>query len=346
MEIWHDWQISPNNGWHGAERLDGSATLIVPVRNNVTGSLELFYVGVNGALFHNGQTSPGGPLWAGETEIPTSSDGVRQFPGGSLAVGQNGDGRWELLSIGASYQLYHRSQMSPGGTWADETAFPGETATSIAVGQNADSRLELFYIGTDLEQLYHKWQTSPGGNWTDKNSFPGDSASFIAVVLNPNRCLELFYIGTNSHLYHRWQMSPNGARAKMTGQARPRFPVIAPPPLRWGRTRTVAWSFFTSGLTVASTIDGRRLWAGARAKTTGRARSCFPVLLMALSLVALSPLRWDRTRTVAWSFFTPHPSVVSSIDGRRLRTGGRAKTTGLARPRFPVSVTKCAFPNR
>src|SRR2546421_241660 len=108
----------------------GEATLILPVRENMTRRVGLFFIWVDGALYHNQQAAPGGN-WTGQTDIPTSSDGVRQ-----MAVGQNADGRLELLSIGHSAQLYHRSQMSPGGNWTDETALPASNAYYPAVGQN------------------------------------------------------------------------------------------------------------------------------------------------------------------------------------------------------------------
>jgi hypothetical protein len=117
-----------------------------------------------------------------------------------MAVGLNVGGRWELLSVGHSAQLYHRSQMSPGGNWTDEAAFPGDSAYSIAVGQNADGRLELFY--TNPNGFHHRWQTSPGGgpsqnDWAEETEFPGFSGvltSAPVVVRNADGRLEVFYV--------------------------------------------------------------------------------------------------------------------------------------------------------
>ena len=340
MEIWHDWQISPNNGWNGAERLDGAAALIVPARNDVTGRLELFYVGDNGALFHNGQTSPGGPLWTGETEIPTSSDGVRQIGKGPMAVGQNGDGRWELLYIGASSQLYHRSQMSLGGNWTDETPFPGNMADSVAVGQNADSRLELFYTGTD-QHLYHRWQMSPGGNWTDQTPFSGDSANVIAVVLNPNRCLELFYIGTDQHLYHRWQTSPNGGPSNNDWTGETPFSDDSANVIAVGQNADGRLELFYIGTDDRFYHRWQLSPGGGPSKNDWSGEFSLPGAIAGVEIsIAGSGQNADGRLEF---FFTPRLPVVSSIDGRRLRVVGRATTTGLARARFPLSVTKCAL---
>jgi hypothetical protein len=217
ITIGHNWQTAPDNGWHGEEPLGGNGRLILPMRNNVTGCLELFYTAPNGALYHNQQVSPGGS-WAGETEILTSSDGVRQ-----VAAGQNADGRWELLSTGVTGQLYRRSQTSLDGNWTDESAFPGDSASLLSVGRNADGRLELCYIGTD-SNLYHRWQVPPGGNWTDETSFSGDRATSIVMGENADGRLELFYIGTNQNLYHRWQTSPNGGPSQNDWTGETPFP--------------------------------------------------------------------------------------------------------------------------
>jgi hypothetical protein len=198
----------PHWDWSGpAEFINDSAQQIAVARN-ADGRLEMFYVGTNGDLYHNWQTTPGG-AWAGETQF--TGDSARQ-----IAVAQNQDGLLEIFYVGSDYMLYHNRQLTPaipGGKWAGETAFSGHGATQVAVAQNADGRLEIFYIGyigNNLD-LYHNWQTAVNStDWAGEAWFPGDSGLQVSAGQNADGRLEIFYVGTNNDLYHHWQTTPGG----------------------------------------------------------------------------------------------------------------------------------------
>jgi hypothetical protein len=51
-------------------------------------------------------------------------------------------------------------QTSPGGAWAGEARFIGDSAKQIAVGRHSDGRLQIFYVGVH-NNLYVNWQGTP-----------------------------------------------------------------------------------------------------------------------------------------------------------------------------------------
>jgi Zn-dependent metalloprotease len=163
------------------------------------GRLEVFYIGTDGALHHNWQTTAGGG-WNGD--VP---------PGGhakQLAVGVNRDGRLELFYIGTDDALYHNWQTTAGGGWSGEAPLGGH-AKQLAVGVNNDGRIEVFYAGTN-DALYHNWQITPGGGWNGEVPLAG-SAKQLAGGVNRDGRLEPCYIGTDDALYHNWQTTAGGS---------------------------------------------------------------------------------------------------------------------------------------
>lgn len=192
--------------WSGETPFVGDSALAVVVARNADGRLEIFYIGTNNQLYHNWQTTPGGPTWSGETSFPGDS-------AKDIAVGQNMDGRLEIFYIGINGTIYHNWQTTPGGsTWFGETAFTGDRAQHIAVGQNYDGRVEIFYIGTQ-GHLLRNVQTTPGStSWAGETAFAGDSAKQVTVGRNMDGTLEIFYVGTNNNLYHNRQTSANSTQ--------------------------------------------------------------------------------------------------------------------------------------
>jgi hypothetical protein len=95
------------NLWHGQIPLGGSADQIA-VGQNADGRLEIFYVGTNGDLYHNWQTSADALVWAGQTRF--ANDSAQQ-----IAVGQNADGRLEIFYVGTNGDLYHNWQTRATG---------------------------------------------------------------------------------------------------------------------------------------------------------------------------------------------------------------------------------------
>jgi surface antigen len=92
-------------------------------------------------------------------------------PGLPTALARNRDGRLELFGIGLLGELYHRWQLSPGGSWSAWSRMSG-TVSSLAAATNADGRLQLFGVGLHGE-VYHRWQLSPGGSWSSWSRMDG-----------------------------------------------------------------------------------------------------------------------------------------------------------------------------
>jgi hypothetical protein len=84
--------------------------------------------------------------------------------GGTASLARNKDGRLELFAVGLAGEVFHRWQVSPGGTWSSWARLDG-TVSSMAAETNADGRIELFAVGT-AGDVYRRAQVSPGGNWS------------------------------------------------------------------------------------------------------------------------------------------------------------------------------------
>lgn len=146
--------------WHGEIALGGSAAQIA-VGQNANGALHIFYIGVNGDLYHNWQLARGTNNWAGETKF--AGDIATQ-----ITVAQNFGGELEIFYVGTNGQLYHNRQTAPNSlTWIGETEFATfnnsfNHVKQVAVVQSNNGFLWIFYIGDD-NGLYYDVQTAPGG---------------------------------------------------------------------------------------------------------------------------------------------------------------------------------------
>jgi len=172
----------------------------VEVGRGADGTLELFYVGTNDALYHNRQASPGGTVWSGQELF--SRNGAKQ-----ITVVLDSIGKLELFYIASDNKVYHNRQDSAGSSsWEGQVPLAGISAKQIVAAVNTEGLIEVFYVGTN-SGLYHISQNSTGSitDWGAPVPFAGDSAEQIAVAANQDGRLELFYVGTNSKLYHNWQ---------------------------------------------------------------------------------------------------------------------------------------------
>lgn len=209
--IYHNWQKTPGGTWNGEAplplaplglRSDGftqiGAAQRLCVGLNKNGTLEVFYIGSDYLIYHNWQTSPGGPWWGGahgETPLAPGA-GSRAVAGTTIGDAQqvtvavNQSGALEIFYIGRDNNLYHNWQTTPGGPWNGEAPLGG-SAKYITVGQNKIGTLEVFYVGMD-DQLYHNWQTTPGGSWHGQ-ALLGGTARQVCVGRNKSGALEVFY---------------------------------------------------------------------------------------------------------------------------------------------------------
>jgi hypothetical protein len=161
--LWHIWQTAPGGTWGPWSDLGtpaGVASLGSPaVAQNADGRLEVFVFGIDGAVWHLWQTSPGG-AWS-------DWDTLGGQPGAGPAVGQNADGRLEVfvednVPAGA-HAAWHRWQVSPGGAWVSASADwqshgPAEATTAVGISP----------VGVLLAAgATGVWQSADsGGSWT------------------------------------------------------------------------------------------------------------------------------------------------------------------------------------
>ena len=176
--------------------LDMAMTATPAVVRDSGGSLRVFTIGDDGALWHIRQLTPGG-AWSSWSSLGGRID--------MLTVSQNKDGRLEVFARGTNKGLWHIWQIASGG-WSEWASLGGQI-DMLTVGQNKDGRLEVFARGTD-GALWHVWQLSPGGAWSSWSSL-GGRIDMLAVGQNKDGRLEVFARGTDRALWHIWQTSPN-----------------------------------------------------------------------------------------------------------------------------------------
>jgi hypothetical protein len=172
---------------------------------NEDGRLEVFAVGIDGALYHRYQTSDGGP-WNSNWE---SLGG--QIVGNPTVV-KNVDNRLQVFAVRASdHALIYKTQASPGNSeqWSKWSSIRGQhLITDVSVASNYDGRLEVFALAKG-NNLVHSSQVSPGGDrWTGWESLGRNNivSRPTAVSTNDGR-IEVFGIGPDGALKHRSQTS-------------------------------------------------------------------------------------------------------------------------------------------
>lgn len=195
----HDWQLSPNGDWHGAERLCSDATCggactAVDVGRNQDGTLEVFYATGDGTLLHDWQTVANGD-WHGAETLPGRAVEVR--------VGSNADGRLEVFFRDPIGLVWHDWQTTPNGQWHGLESL-GARARRIDVAKNRDGRLELFFVDGD-GNVKNLFQASANGDWGTDDEVLGEHTTDFAIGQNQDGRLELFYWGKGEDVWHNWQ---------------------------------------------------------------------------------------------------------------------------------------------
>jgi hypothetical protein len=146
--------------------------------------------------------------------ITSEPNGVTVHMGGERpAVGQNDNGgRLEVFQWGTDGALWHKWQLTPGGSWSGWTSLGGALSGPPVVVSNDDRRLEVFARGTD-GGLWHIWQLAGGGStgWSTWASLGGVFRSNPSVTNNVDGRLEVFVRGADNAIYHRYQLRPGGS---------------------------------------------------------------------------------------------------------------------------------------
>jgi hypothetical protein len=113
--VWHDYQTTPGGNWNGWSTIDTSEKSVsgqAPcVGVDQSGALEIFMNSLNGHVYRNWQTTPGGG-WNSWTDMGGGGGNLTRF----WAVTQaNGD--LEVFVVGGGNAVWTDSQNSPGGSW-------------------------------------------------------------------------------------------------------------------------------------------------------------------------------------------------------------------------------------
>ena len=220
-ELWHIWQMSPNNGWSNWSSLGSPPNKGLNgkvVGRNQSGQLEVFAVDSSGQIVHIAQTSPNDG-WGTWTQLGFITKNVD-----SLAVGISENGQQEVYAVTPpDGEILHIAQTSPNNGWGTWTSLgsPGTVPQGLAVGINADGRQEVFAPNEIDETLVHIWQVRPSNGWSTWASLGGPPAALprlqqVAVGHNKRRHgsnqdgrLEVFAVSADGALWHIWQASPN-----------------------------------------------------------------------------------------------------------------------------------------
>lgn len=176
----------------------------IAVAASTDGRAELFYIGMNGAVYHQWESTPGGGISNWEALGGFAKE---------IAAARSGN-LWEVYVVGGDNAIYRATQSNH--TWQ---RMSGTWAYAVAAATSRDGRVELFHIASG-RNIYHAWQSSPGsgfGAWDDM----GGWATALGASSVGNGEFEVFHIGGNNTIWrqapwshtHGWQqMSGGGTR--------------------------------------------------------------------------------------------------------------------------------------
>jgi hypothetical protein len=191
-------QQSPGS-WAGSSWAAGAfpplaATGSPAVAANRDGRLEVFVRGVDNAVWHTWELTPGGAWatgWASLGGVVTSAP----------AVAPNADGRLEVLAVGADAStIYHQWQVVPGGAWSAwgplgvvssgvgvQQLSGVSQSISVALGHSgwANNVIVAVALGTD-GKAYYTSQSIPNGPylpWRLNDSMPAPLASAPLLII-------------------------------------------------------------------------------------------------------------------------------------------------------------------
>ncbi len=200
--VYYKAQLTPGGGFGDWFDLGGSGIADLQAANNADGSLQVFGVGANGHVWAESQTWPGGD-WTHWIDLGGAS--IR----GGFVVGQDLNGRLELVAVDGSGTAWRNSQGISGG-WSGWASLPGASLhPRLAIARNLDGRLEVFGIDA-AGAVWQAAQTEPSGPWagwsmiTGKKLQPG-----LVVGQNDDGRLVLFGVdAAQPHdVFNLWQQS-------------------------------------------------------------------------------------------------------------------------------------------
>ena len=223
--------------WSYLENLGGSINRGPGTASQVSGRLDVFGVGTDKALYHNGfdngrwsdweslggncQLEPAAVSWGdGRIDVFTCfPSGTRRalqhkwFDDGRWSDWENlggdyntgpgaaswGKGRLDVFGVGNSAQLFHG--FFDNGQWSKKWESLGGRWTSAPAAVSwGVGRVDCFIRGTN-RAMWHTWFDD--GRWSDWESLGGDFTSGPAAASWASGHLDVFGAGTNKALYHK-----------------------------------------------------------------------------------------------------------------------------------------------
>ena len=175
----------PGQNWTAIKGVVGPR---VAVTASIDGRAELFYIGMNGAVYHHWEKSPGGDISPWE-----SLGGYAK----EIAAARSG-AYWEVYVVGGDNAIYRATQTNH--TWQ---RMAGTWAYGVAAATSRNGRVELFHIGGG-HNVYHAWQSSPGSSFGAWQSLGGWVTAIGASSVG-NGEYEIFAIGRNNTI---WRQAP------------------------------------------------------------------------------------------------------------------------------------------
>ena len=208
---WSGW----SDVWNGAS--PGQLISVTAAQQN-DGTVRIWVLDVNNALYSNAQTPPGGN-WTGWS--PAGWNGAP--PLGLVAASQQGGSRGaQLWGVDGSGTLRSTFQETPGGSWSGWSdvwngASPGQLISVTAAQQN-DGTVRIWVLDVN-NALYSNAQTSPGGNWTGWSTWTAAPPlrKVAASQQGGPRGAQLWGVDTTGTLRSTYQISPGGQWSDWSG---------------------------------------------------------------------------------------------------------------------------------
>jgi GR25 family glycosyltransferase involved in LPS biosynthesis len=234
--IWQIWQTAPNGAWSDWTKLGKPPAGVlrsdrITVGSNLDRRLELFVIGVDGALWHIWQVVPNAG-WSGWESLSKPED--RDFS--EPLVRKNGNGRLEVFAS-ANGAFYNRCQEVPNSRIWQPDGWNEKPKVQLAVGLtrfevalNFQSRLEAFAFGDD-GALWHAWQIDKSPNWSAWQSLGSPpakirAADHLTIGTNQDGRLEVFLIGQDGAVWHIWQTRSLALRVSRRRRPVPRVLIL------------------------------------------------------------------------------------------------------------------------
>eukprot|EP00163_Fabomonas_tropica_P023257 TRINITY_DN4054_c1_g1_i2.p1 TRINITY_DN4054_c1_g1~~TRINITY_DN4054_c1_g1_i2.p1 ORF type:complete len:720 (-),score=209.36 TRINITY_DN4054_c1_g1_i2:229-2388(-) len=202
--------------WSPWERLGGQMTSHPSVGVNLDGALEVFYRGVDNALYHLSQIGPNGKKFTPPKRIGSARFKLASRP----VVGTQSDGRLAVFAYSVyNSSLYYTTQLAPANTtttvrpnWGkgEWQALGGKWRGTPAVATNKDGTLVVFTRSQDGHLFHIRQKIANGKAWHYWRKQGGQLLGDPQVATNMDGSLSVFVRAVNNAVYYTTQREVDG----------------------------------------------------------------------------------------------------------------------------------------